>query len=121
MRDWEEYEVKIWKKLNENGVGAFLNSHSGKYRLGDIETREFIIDCKYNRYPRIHDYLSFLEKYGEKTNKIPAIVYHHKSARKDYVLLRLEDFLRLMKIFEAWKHFETILYDIVRREISSRK
>ncbi|MHA1581656.1 MAG: hypothetical protein ACTSYM_04040 [Candidatus Baldrarchaeia archaeon] len=107
---------KIWKKLNESGVGANLNPNSGRYRLGDVETREFVVECKYNRYPRVFDYLNFLEKCGEKTNKIPVVVAHHMFSQKDYAILRLEDFIKLMKVYEAWRYFKAILQELIKGE-----
>ena len=114
MEDWKKYEIAIWKKLNEGGVMANLNPNSGRYRLGDIETREFVVECKYNKYPRVFDYLNFLEKCSRKTNKIPVVVAHHMFSKKDYAILKLEDFIKLMKVYEAWKYFETVLQDLVK-------
>jgi len=91
---WKEHEKRVAKKLGGRRV-----SRGADFSLSapDVIHDRFSVECKYRKRlgQFLHDAIKQAEGYDP--DKIPIAVLKEHHQRGEYVLIRLDDFLEVLK------------------------
>lgn len=97
------FETAIVNYLKENGFKDAERWGSLDMALGDIRNVPMVLEAKNHKAMALADWCTQAETSGKKANKLWAVI--HKRARKgtsqSYVTLSLENFVALLKAYEA--------------------
>ena len=63
----------------------------------DVRHPEMFIECKYRKAFMHHTYFHAIKEPARKEDKIPILVTHTNDRQGDLVVMRLEDFARLIE------------------------
>lgn len=97
MANWQNFEKAIAKLFQ--GF-RHVRTNYGESDV-DVETRDFIIECKYrSNVPKyILDWMTQAREYSTKFNKVSMLAWKSKGKRIEdsLIVMRLDDFLAVLK------------------------
>lgn len=92
---WKQVERRICKKLG--GTRTPLSGSHSKITAGDCLHDRYYVEIKHRKR------VPFLKKFNETLNnaknekKIPMMIIHEKGKKSSIVMIRLEDFVKLIR------------------------
>lgn len=89
-RTWQKLESKAAKVLGGSRIGCTGLS------TPDVDHTRFEIECKYRAALAFVPWLKQAEKHSKKSGKIPLLICKQKQTHGEYVILKLQDFVRLI-------------------------
>lgn len=89
---------QIWKNLEKKAAESLGGKRAGVtgQENPDVYHPQFEIECKYRASLAFVAWFQQVEKFSKKSGKIPLLVCKQKQARGEYVILKMEDFKRLI-------------------------
>ena len=91
---WKKLELKVAKMLG--GQRNPLSGSASKHTSGDIIHDKFYVECKYRAKFAVVSLFKEVEEKAKAENKVPLLVLKQKNLRGELVVLRLEDFVKLV-------------------------
>lgn len=89
---------RTWKELERKTAQALNGTRAGVTGLEtpDVYHERFEVECKYRAALAFVPWLKQAEKHSKKSGKIPLLVCKQKQTHGEYVILKLDDFVRLI-------------------------
>jgi len=122
MRDWEEFERKVFREFLKEGFKAKLTSKMGELH-GDVETHDLLVECTLRKNSGVlwlwRERINRAIRYAEKRRKIPLLVVGIKETGEKFALLRFDDFMKLYKAYESCKRFSEV-FSVIKEIVNEK-
>jgi len=122
MRDWEEFEKKVFREFLKEGFKVRLTSKMG-HDHGDVETHDLLVECTLRKNSGVlwlwRERIDRAIRYAEKRRKIPLLVVGIKETGEQFALLRFDDFMKLYKAYESCKRFSE-MFSIIKLMVNEK-
>lgn len=92
---WKSLERKVAKLLG--GTRTPLSGGSSKHTRGDVIHPDFYVECKLRKRMAVWSLFRETEILAKREGKMPVVVLKEKGKKGELVVLRLTDFVELIK------------------------